>query len=101
MGHSSLDPVFHELRPWTGGRVMGAKRALKPQQAWASLLGHAKIESTVRYLGVDVEDAPKLSERESSCRSSTWIRSAGHVVAPAMVKVPRLMAARERDDALP
>lgn len=27
------------------------------------LLGHAKIESTVRYLGVDVEDALELSER--------------------------------------
>lgn len=27
------------------------------------LLGHAKIESTVRYLGVDVEDALALSEK--------------------------------------
>ena len=27
------------------------------------LLGHTKIESTVRYLGVDVEDALTLSER--------------------------------------
>ena len=26
-------------------------------------LGHAKIESTVRYLGVDVEDALALSEK--------------------------------------
>jgi site-specific recombinase XerC len=26
------------------------------------LLGHTKIESTVRYLGVDVEDALALSE---------------------------------------
>jgi site-specific recombinase XerC len=26
------------------------------------LLGHAKIESTVRYLGVDVEDALELTE---------------------------------------
>ena len=26
------------------------------------LLGHAKIESTVRYLGVDVEDALELAE---------------------------------------
>jgi hypothetical protein len=26
------------------------------------LLGHTKIESTVRYLGVDVEDALKLAE---------------------------------------
>jgi site-specific recombinase XerC len=27
------------------------------------LLGHTKIESTVRYLGVDVEDALNLSEQ--------------------------------------
>lgn len=26
-------------------------------------LGHAKIDSTVRYLGVDVEDALELAER--------------------------------------
>jgi hypothetical protein len=29
--------------------------------AWI-LLGHTKIESTVRYLGVDVEDALALAE---------------------------------------
>jgi hypothetical protein len=28
-----------------------------------SLLGHAKIESTVRYLAVDIEDALELSEQ--------------------------------------
>jgi hypothetical protein len=27
------------------------------------LLGHTKIDSTVRYLGVDVEDALSLAER--------------------------------------
>ena len=31
-------------------------------RAVQSLLGHTKIESTVRYLGVDVEDALALSE---------------------------------------
>src|SRR5664279_211035 len=35
MGHSSMDPAFHELRPWNEGRLLGAKRALKPQQVWA------------------------------------------------------------------
>ncbi len=32
-------------------------------RAVQTLLGHAKIESTVRYLGVDVEDAIELEER--------------------------------------
>lgn len=35
MGHSSLDPAFHDLRPWNEGRLLGAKRALRPQQVWA------------------------------------------------------------------
>lgn len=30
------------------------------------LLGHPKIESTVRYLGIEVEDAPTLSEQVDS-----------------------------------
>jgi hypothetical protein len=34
MGHSSMDPAFHELRPWNEGRVIGARGALKPQQVW-------------------------------------------------------------------
>ncbi len=33
-----------------------------PVRAVQILLGHAKIESTVRYLGVDVEDALELAE---------------------------------------
>ena len=35
MGHSSMDPAFHERRPWNEGRLIGAKRALKQQQVWA------------------------------------------------------------------
>ncbi|WP_203310409.1 tyrosine-type recombinase/integrase [Sphingomonas beigongshangi] len=35
MGHSAVDPAFHELRPWNEGRLIGAKRALKQQQVWA------------------------------------------------------------------
>jgi site-specific recombinase XerC len=35
MGHPSVDPAFHELRPWNEGRLVGAKRALKQQQVWA------------------------------------------------------------------
>jgi integrase len=35
MGHSEYDPVTKERRPWNAGRMVGAKRALKPQQVWA------------------------------------------------------------------
>jgi hypothetical protein len=41
----------------------GAQTArLKRVRAVQILLGHTKIESTVRYLGVDIEDALALSE---------------------------------------
>ena len=35
MGASECDPAAKERRPWNAGRMVGAKRALKPQQVWA------------------------------------------------------------------
>ena len=35
MGHSRYEPVAKDRRPWNAGRLLGAKRALKPQQVWA------------------------------------------------------------------
>ena len=35
MGHSEYDPAAKERRPWNADRMVGAKRALKPQQVWA------------------------------------------------------------------
>jgi integrase len=35
MGHSEYDPAAEDRHPWNAGRVVGAKRALKPQQVWA------------------------------------------------------------------
>ena len=41
------------------------RRGQKSERAgevYRSVLGHTKIENTVRYLGVDVEDALELAE---------------------------------------
>jgi integrase len=35
MGHSEYDPAARERRAWKAGRIVGAKKALKPQQVWA------------------------------------------------------------------
>jgi integrase len=35
MGHSEYDPAARERRTWNAGRIIGAKRALKPRQVWA------------------------------------------------------------------
>jgi integrase len=42
------------------------------------LLGHTKIESTVRYLGVDVEDALALAERTEVLLDSSTSASKSH-----------------------
>ena len=35
MGHSEYDPAARERRAWNAGRIIGAKRALRPRQVWA------------------------------------------------------------------
>lgn len=50
----------HSLRRTKASIIYKATGNLRAVQI---LLGHAKIESTVRYLGVDVEDALELAER--------------------------------------
>ena len=50
----------HSLRRTKAAMIYKQTGNLRAVQ---SLLGHTKIESTVRYLGVDVEDALTLAER--------------------------------------
>jgi hypothetical protein len=35
MGHSEYDQGAKDRRPWNAGRMIGSKRAPKPQQVWA------------------------------------------------------------------
>ena len=49
----------HSLRGTKASIIYKATGNLRAVQL---LLGHTKIESTVRYLGVDVEDALTLAE---------------------------------------
>jgi len=41
-----------------------AYKRTKNLRAVQLLLGHTKLESTVKYLGVDVEDALKIAEQK-------------------------------------
>lgn len=49
----------HSLRPTKASTIYKATGNLRAIQI---LLGHSKIENTVRYLGVDVDDALSLAE---------------------------------------
>jgi hypothetical protein len=62
---------LHGIPDWTAlaGACPGKGSMTKLQTNFQTssyttiLLGHSKIENTVRYLGVDVEDALVLAER--------------------------------------
>lgn len=59
IGLRKEDYGTHSLRRTKASIIYKATGNLRAVQ---TLLGHTKIESTVRYLGVDVEDALTLSE---------------------------------------
>jgi site-specific recombinase XerC len=60
IGLQAEDYGTHSLRRTKASIIYKATGNLRAVQI---LLGHAKIESIVRYLGIDVEDALELSER--------------------------------------
>ena len=35
MGHTRYEPLFANRRPWNDGRIVGAKKPLKPRDVWA------------------------------------------------------------------
>jgi len=59
IGLKAQDYGTHSLRRTKASMIYKQTGNLRAVQI---LLGHTKIESTVRYLGVDVEDALELSE---------------------------------------
>lgn len=50
---------IHTQRATTGASANARKQAPLPPL----LLGHSKLESTVRYLGIEVDDALELAEQ--------------------------------------
>ena len=58
-GHSS-GAVEHTMRRTKATPIY---RRTKNLRAGQLLLGHSKLESTVRYLGIDVDDALEISEQ--------------------------------------
>src|SRR5947209_18580786 len=62
-----LDPQFfgtHSLRRTKATLIYRGTGNLRAVQL---LLGHTKIESTVRYLGIDVDDALAIAEQVDVC----------------------------------
>ena len=58
-----LDPADYSTHSLLRTKAMLIYRRTKNLRAVQLLLGHRKLESTVRYLGVEVEDALEISEQ--------------------------------------
>jgi len=60
---AGLDPTVygtHSMRPTKATLIYKRTKNLRAVQL---LLGHSKIESTIRYLGIEVDDALEISEQ--------------------------------------
>ena len=57
-----LDPTLYGTHTMRRTKASLIYRRTKNLRAIQLLLGHTKLESTVRYLGIDVEDALELAE---------------------------------------
>jgi integrase len=58
-----LDPVAYGTHTMRRTKATLVYRRTKNLRAVQLLLGHTKLESTVRYLGIEVEDALEISEQ--------------------------------------
>jgi integrase len=58
-----LDPALYGTHSLRRTKASLIYRRTKNIRAVQLLLGHTKLESTVRYLGIDVDDALELSEQ--------------------------------------
>jgi integrase len=60
IGLDSADYGTHSMRRTKASLVYRRTKNLRAVQL---LLGHTKLESTVRYLGIEVEDALEIAEQ--------------------------------------
>ena len=59
-GPAAASPLLHSLRCTKAVLIYRRTGNLRAVQL---LLGHTKIESTVRYLGIEVDDAIEIAEK--------------------------------------
>ena len=63
VGEIGLDPANYGTHSMRRTKVSLIYRRTKNLRAVQLLLGHTKLESTVRYLGIEVDDALELAEQ--------------------------------------
>ena len=63
MQEIGLDPAAYGTHTLRRTKASLIYRRTKNLRAVQLLLGHAKLESTVRYLGIEVDDALEMAEQ--------------------------------------
>ena len=63
MTAAGLDPSAYGTHSLRRTKVTLIYKRTKNLRAVQLLLGHSKLESTVRYLGIEVDDALEISEQ--------------------------------------
>jgi integrase len=58
-----LDPTIYGTHTMRRTKATLIYKRTKNLRAVQLLLGHSKLESTVRYLGIEVDDALEISEQ--------------------------------------
>ncbi len=58
-----LDPAEYETHSIRRTKASLIYRRTKNLRAVQLLLGHTKLESTVRYLGIEIDDALEIAEQ--------------------------------------
>jgi site-specific recombinase XerD len=58
-----LDPAIYGTHTMRRTKASSIYRRTKNLRAVQLLLGHTKLESTVRYLGIEVDDALQMAEQ--------------------------------------
>lgn len=63
LGEIGLDPAAYGTHTLRHTKASLIYRRTKNLRAVQLLLGHSKLESTVRYLGIEVDDALDMAEQ--------------------------------------
>ena len=58
-----MDPTMYGTHSMRRTKATLIYRQTKNIRAVQLLLGHSKLESTVRYLGIDIDDALEIAEQ--------------------------------------
>lgn len=76
-----LDPARYGTHAIRRTRATLIYKRTKNIRAIQLLLGHTKLETTVRYLGIEVDDALEISEQTGIRRHKQPFRRAGSIRA--------------------